>query len=174
MGKKKTDTSHKVVATNRKALFDYHVEETIEAGLVLVGTEVKALREGRLNLRDSYASITNGKAVLHNCHIGSYSHGNQMNHEPLRPRTLLLHKKEMERLMGKVFSPQRGAPAGSVKLHSCSRTACTLRACKTKEGVTLRDLANDWWPCQRKGASMRTWVWGGEKTDPRLRGGMLF
>jgi len=102
MAKQKKDPHNKVVGTNRKATYDYFIEEKVEAGLMLVGTEVKALREGHLNLRDSYASISNGKAVLHNCHIGSYSHGNQMNHEPLRPRTLLLHKKEIERLMEKV------------------------------------------------------------------------
>ncbi|MDH5429823.1 MAG: SsrA-binding protein SmpB [Nitrospirota bacterium] len=102
MAKQHKDPNNKVVGTNRKATFDYFVEEKIEAGLMLVGTEVKALREGHLNLRDSYASIANGKAVLHNCHIGTYSHGNQMNHEPLRPRTLLLHKKEIERLTDKV------------------------------------------------------------------------
>lgn len=124
MGKKKTDSSNKVVATNRKALFDYHVEEKIEAGLVLVGTEVKALREGHLNLRDSYASITNGKAVLHNCHIGSYSHGNQMNHEPLRPRTLLLHKKEMERLLGKV--QQKGLTLIPLRLYFNERGRAKL------------------------------------------------
>ena len=124
MGKKKTDSSNKVVATNRKALFDYHVEEKIEAGLVLVGTEVKALREGHLNLRDSYASIINGKAVLHNCHIGSYSHGNQMNHEPLRPRTLLLHKKEMERLMGKV--QQKGLTLIPLRLYFNERGRAKL------------------------------------------------
>ncbi len=102
MAKSKPDSSNKVVGTNRKATYDYFVEEKIEAGLMLVGTEVKALREGHLNLRDSYASIDNGKAILHNCHIGTYSHGNQMNHEPLRPRRLLLHKKEIERLAEKV------------------------------------------------------------------------
>jgi len=102
MAKQKKDPHNKVVGSNRKALFDYFIEEKVEAGLILVGTEVKALREGHLNLRDSYASIVNGKAVLYNCHLGTYSHGNQMNHEPLRPRTLLLHKKEIERLMEKV------------------------------------------------------------------------
>jgi len=102
MAKQKKDPHNKVVGTNRKATYDYFIEEKVEAGLMLVGTEVKALREGHLNLRDSYASISNGKAVLHNCYIGTYSHGNQMNHEPLRPRTLLLHKKEIERLMEKV------------------------------------------------------------------------
>lgn len=98
----KEDSHIKVVASNRKAYHDYSIEEKIEAGLILKGTEVKSLREGRVNLREAYATVANGKAVLHNCHIGEYSHGNIMNHEPLRPRGLLLHKKQMEKLSGKV------------------------------------------------------------------------
>lgn len=95
-------STDKIIATNRKALHDYAIEETIEAGLALKGTEVKALREGRVNLRESFATIDRGQVVLHQCHIGGYSHGNQMNHDPLRPRVLLLHRKEIRRLMGKV------------------------------------------------------------------------
>ena len=90
------------IATNRKAFHDYAIEQKIEAGMVLVGTEVKSLREGKANLRESYATVEHGKVVLHHCHIGAYSHGNRMNHEPLRPRTLLLHRKEIEKLSGKV------------------------------------------------------------------------
>jgi SsrA-binding protein len=115
MAKPKTSLSDKIVSTNRKAFFDFAIEEKIEAGIVLVGTEVKALREGRLNLRDSYAAISNGKAVLHNCHIGTYSHGNQMNHDPLRPRILLLHKNEIARLMGKV--QQKGLTLVPLRLY---------------------------------------------------------
>ncbi len=124
MAKQKQESSNRVVGTNRKATYDYHVEEKVEAGLVLVGTEVKALREGRLNLRDSYATITNGKAVLHNCHIGTYSHGNQMNHEPLRPRILLLHKREIERLMGKV--QQKGLTVIPLRLYFNDRGRAKL------------------------------------------------
>lgn len=94
--------SDKVVATNRKAFHDYTIEETVEAGIALHGTEVKALREGRANLRDSYATVDGNRVILHHCHIGAYSHGNRMNHDPLRPRVLLLHRKEIQRLLGKV------------------------------------------------------------------------
>jgi len=124
MAKHKQNSTNKVVGTNRKATFDYFIEEKIEAGLMLVGTEVKALREGHLNLRDSYASIANGKAVLHNCYIGTYSHGNQMNHEPLRPRTLLLHKKEIERLMSKV--QQKGLTLVPLRLYFNERGRAKL------------------------------------------------
>jgi len=90
-----------VVATNRKAFHDYAIEEKMEAGLVLRGTEVKSLREGKVNLRDSYASVNHEEVILHNCHITPYSHGNIMNHDPLRPRKLLLHRKEISKLLGK-------------------------------------------------------------------------
>lgn len=97
MGREKTE---KVVATNRKAFHDYTIEEKLEAGIVLRGTEVKSLRDGRVNLRESYASVDGGEVVLHHCHISPYSHGNIMNHDPLRPRKLLLHRKEISRLLG--------------------------------------------------------------------------
>jgi SsrA-binding protein len=98
MRKEQTET---VVATNRKAFHDYAIEEKFEAGLVLRGTEVKSLREGKVNLRDSYASVDHEEVILHNCHITPYSHGNIMNHDPLRPRKLLLHRKEISKLLGK-------------------------------------------------------------------------
>jgi len=98
----KEDPNTKIVASNRKAFYNYSIEEKIEAGLILKGTEVKSLREGRVSLREAYATVVQGKAILHNCHIGEYSHGNIMNHEPLRTRSLLLHKKQIQTLTGKV------------------------------------------------------------------------
>jgi len=96
------EPSIKLIGSNRKAFHDYAIEEKIEVGLILKGTEVKSLREGRVNLREAYATVADGKAILHNCHIGEYSHGNIANHDPLRPRGLLLHKKEIQKLTGKV------------------------------------------------------------------------
>ena len=92
----------KVVATNRKARHDYHIQETYEAGIVLTGTEVKSIREGRLNLRDSFARIEGGEVFLYNMHVSPYSHGNRWNHEPTRTRKLLLKKEEIRKLIGKV------------------------------------------------------------------------
>lgn len=89
----------KAIATNRKAYYDYALEDTFEAGLALLGTEVKALREGRVNLKESFARIDHNEVILHNCHINEYSHGNIMNHNPLRERKLLLHRKEIDRLV---------------------------------------------------------------------------
>lgn len=91
-----------VVCQNRKAYHDYHIEETIEAGISLLGTEVKSLRAGQANLKDSYVLVKDNEVFLLNCHISPYSHGNITNHEPLRTRKLLLHRKEIERLRGKV------------------------------------------------------------------------
>lgn len=95
-------SSTRSIATNRKALHEYAILEKMEAGIVLKGTEVKSLREGKVTLREGYAKVDRGVVVLHNCHIGTYSHGNLMNHDPLRPRTLLLHKKEIDKVQGKV------------------------------------------------------------------------
>jgi len=91
-----------VVCQNRKAYHDYHIEEKTEAGIALLGTEVKSLREGKGNLKDSYVLAKDSELFLINCHISPYSHGNITNHEPLRTRKLLLHKKEIERLRGQV------------------------------------------------------------------------
>jgi SsrA-binding protein len=91
----------KVLATNREAYYNYHILETHECGIALTGTEVKSIREGRCNLKDSYAQMRNGEAWLVNAHISPYSHGNRENHEPTRARKLLLHKREIERLIGK-------------------------------------------------------------------------
>lgn len=91
----------RAVVTNRKARHDYHILETVEAGLVLTGTEVKSLRGGRASLSDAFARIEQGEVFLYNMHISPYSHGNRFNHEPLRTRKLLLHKEEIRRLIGK-------------------------------------------------------------------------
>ena len=98
---KEMEDQRKVVATNRKAYHDYFIEEKFEAGIVLKGTEVKSLRDRRVNLQDSYASVKEDEVFLHHCHISPYSHGNIMNHEPLRTRKLLLHRKEINKLLGK-------------------------------------------------------------------------
>jgi SsrA-binding protein len=87
-------------ATNRSAYHDYHILQTFECGIALVGTEVKSIREGKVNLKDSYAAVRDGEAWLLNAHISPYTHGNRQNHDPLRSRKLLLHKEEIERLAG--------------------------------------------------------------------------
>lgn len=92
----------KIVATNRKARHDYHILETYEAGMVLRGTEVKSLRQGRANLKDSFARIEGEEIFLHNLHISPYEFGSVAEQDPTRTRKLLLHKKEIKRLLGKI------------------------------------------------------------------------
>jgi SsrA-binding protein len=89
------------IAENRKAFHDFHLLETFEAGIVLLGTEVKAIREGRVNLRDSFARVEDGELFLYNVNISPYSHRGYADHEPLRRRKLLLHREEIRKLIGK-------------------------------------------------------------------------
>ncbi|MGI6604701.1 MAG: SsrA-binding protein SmpB [Firmicutes bacterium] len=98
MAKEKKGPSRRLVTENRKARHDYHILETYEAGLALIGTEVKSLREGKANLQDSFARVENGEVILYNMHISPYQKGGYVNHEPKRPRKLLLHKREITRL----------------------------------------------------------------------------
>lgn len=89
-----------IVARNRKARHDYHIEETYEAGIVLRGQEVKSVREGGMSIKQGYVSIEGGEAYLFNCHISEYSHSDSRPYDPERPRKLLLHKREIEKLFG--------------------------------------------------------------------------
>src|SRR5215218_7104232 len=102
MAKSEREAAQKNIAENRKAFHDYHILDTYEAGVALLGTEVKAIREGRVNLRDSYASVNRGEVFLHNVNISPYSHRGYVDHEPLRARKLLLHRNEIAKLAGKV------------------------------------------------------------------------
>ena len=105
----------KIVCQNRKAFHDYFIEENVEAGIALLGTEVKSLREGRAHLKESYVIIKDSEVFLLNCHISPYSHGNIMNHDPLRTRKLLLNRKEIERLRGKI--QQKGYTLVPLKIY---------------------------------------------------------
>src|SRR5215207_4552732 len=113
----KTDRelAQKSIAENRKAFHDYHLLETFEAGIVLLGTEVKAIREGRVNLRDSYARVEDGELYLFNVNISPYSHRGYVDHEPLRRRKLLLHRDEIRKLVGKTV--ERGMTLVPVRLY---------------------------------------------------------
>src|SRR5947199_8487588 len=103
------------IATNRRARHEYEILETVEAGLVLRGTEVKSLREGQVSFKDSYASVRNGEGWLLGCHINPYSHGTDANHDPERDRKLLLHKREIARLSGKIS--ERGLTLVPLRLY---------------------------------------------------------
>jgi SsrA-binding protein len=131
----------RAIADNRRARHDYHIEDTVEAGLVLTGTEVKSLRLGRVNLRDSHAEIRSGEAWLVNAHISPYAQGNRFNHEPRRSRKLLLHKRELARLTGQVA--QRGFTLVPLRMYwSRGRAKVELALARGKrEYDKRRDLA---------------------------------
>lgn len=107
MGKKKKTQDRSVLATNRRARHDYHILETYECGVVLVGTEIKSLREGKVSIADAFATVDEGEVWLRNLHIPEYSLGSWTNHSPKRTRKLLLHRREIDSLMGKVRDGNR-------------------------------------------------------------------
>ncbi len=122
----------KVIATNRKAYHDYEILETYEAGIALRGTEVKSLRESQVNFKDCYAAVDNGEAWLIGCYISPYHHGTDANHDPERKRKLLLHKKEIQRLLGKVA--ERGLTMIPLRLYFKSgRAKCELGLARGKK-----------------------------------------
>src|SRR5471030_3449556 len=108
------------IAENRKAFHDFHLLETFEAGLVLLGTEVKAIREGRVNLRDSFARVEGGEVYLYNVNISPYSHRGYADHEPLRRRKLLLHRSEILKLVGKTV--EKGMTLVTIRLYFKNRS----------------------------------------------------
>lgn len=138
----------KVVASNRRAFHDYFIDEKIEAGLALTGTEIKSIREGRVNLREGYARISNGEAWLSNVHIAPYEHGNRYNHEPMRDRKLLLHRGEIDTLLGKLR--QRGytlIPLSVYLKHGKAKVELGLargkRQYDKREAIAERDAQRD-------------------------------
>jgi SsrA-binding protein len=115
MDKTEREKAQTSIAENRKAFHDFHILETFEAGIVLLGTEIKAIREGRVNLRDSYARVEDGEVFLYNVNISPYSHRGYAEHEPLRRRKLLLHRDEIRKLIGKTV--EKGMTLVPVRLY---------------------------------------------------------
>ena len=139
MTEKKADTA---VATNRKAYHDYFIEETIEAGIVLQGTEVKSLRMGLANLTDSYALVKKNEVYLFNANISVYPFGNIMNHEPLRTRKLLLHAEEIRKLVSKIN--QKGFTLIPLKIYFVRGKAKVLIGlAKGKKAFDKRDTIKE-------------------------------
>ena len=130
----------KTITENRKARHDYFIEETYETGIVLTGTEVKSLRAGKANLKDSYARVENGEMYLCNMHISPYEQGNRFNVDPVRMRKLLLHKSEINRLFGKV--KQQGLTLVPLKVYfRRGRAKVELALAKGKKLYDKRDAA---------------------------------
>ena len=126
------------IAENRKARHDYHLLETFEAGIVLLGTEVKAIREGRVNLRDSFARIDDGEVFLYNVNISPYSHRGYADHEPLRRRKLLFHRDEIRKLIGKTV--EKGMTLVPVRMYfKAGRVKVAISLAKGKKEYDKRE-----------------------------------
>jgi SsrA-binding protein len=130
----------KIIAENRKARHDYFILETYEAGIALTGTEVKSLRAGKVNLKDSYGHVINGEMYLENMHISPYEQGNRFNADPLRRRKLLLHKRQILKLYGQV--KQEGLTLAPLKLYfSRGKVKVELALCKGKKLYDKREAS---------------------------------
>lgn len=136
------------VATNRKAYFDYEVSEEVEAGIVLVGTEVKSLRDGKVTLTDAWAEVTNGEVFLHQLYVAEYSHGNVFNHPSRRTRKLLLHREQIDRLEKR--TQEKGYTLIPLELYfSKGKAKVKLGVCRGKkqhdkrDAVKARDVRRD-------------------------------
>ena len=138
-----TFDKQRIAADNRRAKFDYFVEDTFEAGLALQGTEVKALRAGEASIKESYAEIRGGEVWLVNANIPEYSHGNRVNHEPRRPRKLLLHAREIERLFGAVERKGMTLVPLSIFFNSTGRAKVELALAKGKQTHDKRQTVKD-------------------------------
>jgi SsrA-binding protein len=129
---KRENEGNKTIADNRQARHEYFVLETFEAGIVLTGTEVKAARNGKVQLKDGWAEVRNGEAWLENVHISEYSHGNMMNHKPVHARKLLLHKREILKLHGK--TREKGLALIPLKMYlKQGRIKCEIALAKGKK-----------------------------------------
>ena len=144
--KPKEFDKQKVVAENRRARFDYHIEDKYEAGLALQGTEVKALRAGEATIAESYAEVKDGEVWLINSNIPEYSHGNRQNHEPRRPRKLLLNTREINKLFGAVERKGMTLVPLSVYFNGQGRAKVELALAKGKQAHDKRETIKerDW------------------------------
>ena len=141
--KPETFDKHKVVAENRRARFDYAVEDKFEAGLALHGTEVKALRAGEATIAESYAEAKDGEVWLINANIPEYSHGNRLNHEPKRPRKLLLNQREINKLMGAVERKGMTMVPLSIYFNKTGRAKVELGLAKGRKAQDKREYIKD-------------------------------
>lgn len=147
MGKKPQKA--KVIATNKKAFFNYEILETVEAGISLLGSEVKSIREGRISLKESYADVKDGEIFLLNCHISPYEAANRFNHDPRRERKLLLHRREIKRLTGKIIEKGWTLVPTKVLINAKGKVKVELSLARgkklyqKKEAIKERDLERE-------------------------------
>ena len=133
----------KSISVNKKAFFNYEIFESLEAGIALQGSEVKSIKEGRISLKDSYAEIKNSEVFLVQCHISPYEAANRFNHDPLRPRKLLLHRQEIKRLTGKIKEKGFTLVPTKVILNDKGRIKVEISLAKGKRVYEKKDVIKE-------------------------------
>jgi len=147
----------KIISTNKKAYFNYEILETYEAGISLMGSEVKSIREGRISLKESYAEIKDGEVVLVNCHISPYEPANRFNHEPTRERKLLLHRREIKRLIGKILEKGLTLVPTKVLINDKGKVKVEVSLAKGKRAYQKREIIKERDREREMRAEMKKW-----------------
>jgi SsrA-binding protein len=147
----------KIISTNKKAYFNYEILETYEAGISLMGSEVKSIRDGRISLKESYAEIKDGEVFLVNCHISPYEPANRFNHEPTRERKLLLHRREIKRLIGKVLEKGLTIVPTKVLINDRGKVKVEVSLAKGKRAYQKREIIKERDREREMRAEMKKW-----------------
>lgn len=147
----------KLISTNKKAYFNYEILETYEAGISLRGSEVKSIRDGRISLKESYAEIKDGEVFLVNCHISPYEPANRFNHEPRRERKLLLHRREIKRLIGKILEKGLTLVPTKVFINDKGKVKIELSLAKGKRAYQKREIIKERDREREMRAEMKKW-----------------
>ena len=147
----------KLIAKNKKAFFNYDILESFEAGIALLGTEVKSVREGRVSLKESYAELKEGEVFLINCHISPYGAASWLNHEPLRDKKLLLHKKEIKRLTGKIREKGLTLIPTKILINDKGKVKVEIGLAKGKKAYQKRDVIRERDRNREMRAEMKKW-----------------
>jgi len=147
----------KIISSNKKAYFNYEILETYEAGISLMGSEVKSIREGRISLKESYAEIKDGEVFLVNCHISPYEPANRFNHEPTRERKLLLHRREIKRLIGKILEKGLTLVPTKVLINDRGKVKIEISLAKGKRAYQKREIIKERDRERELRAEMKKW-----------------
>jgi SsrA-binding protein len=147
----------KLISTNKKAYFNYEILETYEAGISLRGSEVKSIRDGRISLKESYAEIKDGEVFLVNCHISPYEPANRFNHEPRRERKLLLHRREIKRLIGKILEKGLTLVPTKVFINDKGKVKIEVSLAKGKRAYQKREIIKERDREREMRAEMKKW-----------------
>ncbi len=147
----------RLIAKNKKAFFNYEIIEAYETGIALLGTEVKSVREGRISLKESYAEVKDGEVFLVNCHISPYEAANRFNHDPLREKKLLLHKREIKRLSGKIREKGLTLVPTKILINEKGRVKVEIGLAKGKRAYQKRDVIRERDRDREMRAEMKKW-----------------